>query len=436
MIPKTICFYFELHQPFRVNFSESKNPDDYFEGPGGDNPNYIYGNKNIFEKVAQASYIPATQKWLELLSKHKELKISLAISGVLLDQCILWPDYGLQVIANIRKMLDTGRVELLAETYYHSLACLFSTVEFIEQIQLHRLRLKTLFNYEPTSFRNTELIYNDYIGSLIRQIGYKSTVIEDVAADFEQESAVKLARAKLVNLSPVDLQLAQSNQIDTPAQELSLIIKSYKIVGSFFAMRHHTAEELTKFVKSLEHSPIGIFTDFEIFGEHNGEETQTFQKLEELIDALTLAGYEYKNVTEFNQPAVSQLPEVSHDQHSSWTNSWHSLISWRGNPLQEDAFQKLEQSYTLVQKLKALPADMERDSLLDYWRRLTTSDNFYYMSQLPGEDGVVHAMFNAYPDAQTAYDTYVKVLDSICKIIQTKINSPANKLTEIWDNLV
>ena len=212
---KTLCLYFQLHQPIRLNlvkrfenlakkneiYSNSKNSqtnnsslsksdladssqnllssfpfDDFCVGPSGNNPDFLYGNSTIFDKVAATSYIPGLQFWLEQLKQFPDLKLTLGLSGTFLEQ-MEESQFGTEILTLIRQLLATNRLEILAETYYHSLASLVSQVEFGRQIQKHSDILQRLLGYNPTSFRNTELIFNSQIGQMVESLGYKVQII-------------------------------------------------------------------------------------------------------------------------------------------------------------------------------------------------------------------------------------------------------------------
>ena len=168
----TVCFYFQVHQPFRLKryqVFDIGHDHDYFN----DYVNDRLSNEKILQKVARKCYLPANAVMLELLEKHPEFKISYSLSGVFLDQI---EKYSPETLASFQKLVKTGRVEILDETYYHSLSFLYSKDEFRKQVLMHREKVKKLFGVEPTTFRNTELIYNNELANYIEGMGYKAIV--------------------------------------------------------------------------------------------------------------------------------------------------------------------------------------------------------------------------------------------------------------------
>ncbi len=164
-----VCFYFQVHQPCRLK--------KYSIFDIGTNHNYFeetleksINNQQIFLKVTSKSYLPTNALLLELLNKHPEFKISFSLSGVFLEQALAFAP---EVIESFQKLVKTGQVEILEETYYHSLAFLYSKEEFRQQVSQHRLLIQQLFNYTPQVFRNTELIYNNDLALEIESMGYQ-----------------------------------------------------------------------------------------------------------------------------------------------------------------------------------------------------------------------------------------------------------------------
>src|SRR3989338_7004444 len=132
-------------------------------------------NEKILHKVARKCYLPANKLLLELLNKHPEFKIAYSFSGVFLEQL---ETFSPETLKSFQKLVKTGRVEVLDETYYNSLAFLYSKKEFVRQVELHRAKVKKLFGVTPQVFRDTELIYNNELAKFIEDMGYKAILAE------------------------------------------------------------------------------------------------------------------------------------------------------------------------------------------------------------------------------------------------------------------
>ncbi|NLB41818.1 MAG: alpha-amylase, partial [Clostridiales bacterium] len=167
---KTICFYFQIHQPFRLKryrfFNIGK--DHYYYDD--------YSNEDIMQQIAARSYIPANRMLLDLVNQNMgKFKVAFSISGVALDQMEI---YAPEVIDGFRELSKTGHVEFLTETYAHSLSSLFDPIEFRNQVEQHSERINLLFDQKPTVLRNTELIYSDEIAEMVSGMGYKKMITE------------------------------------------------------------------------------------------------------------------------------------------------------------------------------------------------------------------------------------------------------------------
>jgi len=167
---QSVCLYFQVHQPYRLKkyrFFNLGNDHYYYDD---------YLNKSIMERVAKKSYIPMNNLLLDLIHQHgKAFKVSFSISGSALDQ---FAEFTPHVLDSFKELAKTGNVEFLAETYAHSLVGLKSKKEFVQQIKMHRNKIKELFGVYPVTFRNTELIYSDEIGETIADLGFKGILTE------------------------------------------------------------------------------------------------------------------------------------------------------------------------------------------------------------------------------------------------------------------
>ena len=142
---RTVCFYFQVHQPFRIK------PYRFFDI--GEDHHYWndYLNRLVIRKVAQKCYLPMNSLLLELIERHgSKFKVAFSISGTFLDQI---EAYAPEVLESFQRLVATGQVELLNETYSHSLASLKSKDEFVSLVKKHQQRIQHLFQgYTPKVF--------------------------------------------------------------------------------------------------------------------------------------------------------------------------------------------------------------------------------------------------------------------------------------------
>ncbi|HBY01088.1 MAG TPA: alpha-amylase [Rikenellaceae bacterium] len=383
---KTICFYFQVHQPDRLRLYR-------FFDIGKDSWYYDdFANKTILKRVAEKCYLPANELMLNLIRQHNgAFKIAYSISGVALDQ---FEKFAPEVIDSFKELAKTGCVEFLAETYAHSLSSLISEEEFVFQIKNHSDKIELLFGQKPKVFRNTELIYSDTIGATIAKMGFKGMLTEG-------------AKHILGWKSP--------NYIYTNAinPRLKLLLKNFQLsddIAFRFSDRSWANWPLTsdKYVtwlsKSLEKDDVvNIFMDYETFGEHQQSSTGIFQFLKHLPGAiLSQTNFEFctpSEVCKKHQPvAPLHVPYAI-----SWADEERDVSAWIGNELQNEAFGKLYESREKILKLGD-PA------LLSDFYKLQESDHFYYMCTKFFSDGAVHKYFNPYDTPYEAFINYMNVL--------------------------
>lgn len=381
----SVCVYFQAHQPFRLKRFW---PDDksgffrYFDERS---------NREIFERVAQKCYIPANKLLLNSLDEYKgEFRFSYSITGTLLEQCELW---GKDVLESFRQMAETGAVEFMDETFYHSLSSLFEDKgEFIEEIKEHREHMHDLLGVKPQVFRNTELLYNNTISKIVSDLGYRAILTEGADHVLNGRSPNVLYKAK--------------------GSGLPIIFRNYKLsddIGYRFSSRWWkeyplTAEKWASWASGINEDCINIFMDYETFGEHQWKETGIFSFLQKL------PGEVLKNNLDFSTPLelvekYSPGAEVDIGDFStiSWADMERDTSAWLGNDMQRRCFEEIKLLEPFVRKTK----DSE---LLRIWKHLLTSDHYYYMCTKWLGDGDVHSYFSVHP---TPFDAAVNFMAAL-----------------------
>ncbi|WP_297410406.1 glycoside hydrolase family 57 protein [uncultured Alistipes sp.] len=383
---KTICLYFQVHQPWRLKKYRFFNM--------GKDHNYLDDmlNRSIMQKVARQCYLPMNALLLKLIKENKgRFRCSFSITGIALEQ---FRTFTPEVLDSFKELAATGCVEFLGETYSHSLAALASKEDFVDQVKLHSAAIKKEFGTKPTAFRNTELIYSDEIGAMVADMGFKTMLAEG-------------ARHVLGWKSP---NYVYANAID---QKLRLLLRNYKLsddIAFRFSNQGWDQYPLTadKYVSWLtdENTPgevLNLFMDYETFGEHQNANTGIFDFMRALPKAALASGrLEFATVSEtakkYQPVAVLHCPHVM-----SWADEERDVTAWLGNELQNEAFTKL---YAMKEKLAKL-----KNSDYDYvWNFLQTSDHFYYMATKWLSDGDVHSYFNPYDSSYDAFINYMNVL--------------------------
>jgi alpha-amylase len=407
----TVCFYFQVHQPYRL---KDLRVTDI--GAKGFTPFDEEKNRAIFRKVAEKCYLPANRTMLEMLKADKSFRVSYSLSGVFLDQCEQW---GEDVLQSFRDLAKTGRVEFLAETYYHSLSALHSAGEFCEQVGMHVRAIKRLFGVTPAVFRNTELIFNNEIAQTVRLMGFKGILTEGVDRLLHGRAPNRpyVPPAFRMPASKEKL-IAAHRPLPKRSQDIHVLLKNYRLsddVAFRFSDRNWTSFPLysntfAQWVKDTGGHSINLFMDYETFGEHQWADTGIFDFLRSLPDAFAKHGIVTATPSEVIdswKKRTEQKTDV-YDVHQtiSWADSERDLSAWLGNHIQQSAMDAI---YALEKLVKAT----NDKGLVEQWRKLTTSDHFYYMCTKYWADGDVHKYFSPY---ESPYEAYRRFSHALCDL--------------------
>lgn len=390
-MPRAICLYLHIHQPFRFRkysvFEVGKSSNYWFD------PDFYskQSNEKIFKKVAAKSYRPMLKLLEQNLRLHPEFKFSLSITGIWLEQAEMWaPD----LIEKLKSLVSTGRVEIVGETYYHSLAFFYNRAEFESQVKMHEARIEETFGVTPRVFRNTELSYNDSLAKWADDCGYKGILAEGWDKILEWRSP---------------------NHVYSPknCKTLKLLLKNYRLsddIAFRFSNKSWSQWPLTseKYKTWLETDCcrgglVNLFMDFETFGEHQWSDTGIFSFMNNFISEwLSSENNTFLTVSEAcdYEPPVG---EISMPSTVTWADTERDLSAWIGNDMQTEALSAL---YSMRDDILATN-DIE---LIGDFRRLTTSDHAYYMCTKYWNDGDVHAYFSAYDSPYEAFMYYMNIL--------------------------
>lgn len=386
-----LCFYFEVHQPFRINHYRIKDINSH--------KNYFNDtlNQTIFEKIAKKCYWPTGLLIASLLKRHpNNFKVTFSMSGTFLEQC---QKYDYKLLELYQDILSLPNAEIICETSHHSLASLKDEEEFFHQIEIQRNNLIKLFNKETKAFRNTELIYSNKIGKMISKAGFQVCLLEGWESFLPDGW-----NAHHVFYHPENPQL-------------KLLPKSYKLSDDL-AFRFSnksweswplTAEKYHSWLEKLldgNHEFVGLFMDYETFGEHQWADTGIFEFFDRLItNVATDNRFEFLTISETAQRFSAQAP-MNVDRALSWADTERDTSAWLGNKIQEDAF---ERAYKLKKNIMLL----NDDEITEEWRKLLSSDHFYYMCIKWSNDGDVHKYFSPFDSPYEAYLDYVNILEDL-----------------------
>jgi alpha-amylase len=386
----SVCLYFEVHQPIRLNrFSVFS--------IGNQESSKLYFNKKlnqeIFTKVAKKCYLPTNNLLLDLINKSDgKFRISFSLTGTFIEYC---NEFMPEIIDSFKELFKTGAVDMIEETYYHSLSSLYDELdEFEEQVKLHRQMIKQLFNYKPKVFRNTEAIFDNRIAKKVADMGYKGIITEGTEKILGWRSPNYLYK-------PV-------------SADIKTLLRNYTLsddVGFRFSARmwkDHplTADKFSDWISNCQGDLVNLFMDYETFGEHHWTETGIFDFLANLPDKVFQHDHlDFVTVGE----AVERYEPVG-DIDVPWAISWadedRDVSTWLGNDMQIACFNELKNIGNKIKK----KGDEE---LLNIWRRLQTSDHLYYVSTKGLADGDVHAYFSPYDGPYDGFINFMNVLQDL-----------------------
>jgi alpha-amylase len=397
-----ISFCFEVHQPTRLK-------SDFFWG--GSLLKKVYPDlssiyfdcsedQKIFDRISRKCYLPTNEVILNAIRKfessEKPFKVAYSLSGIFVDQCIKYrPD----VLDSFVVLADTGMVEMMEQTYYHSLTSLFEDKdEFKEQVKMHRELMWDIFGLRPIVFENTELLYNNEIAKLVENMGYKAIFTEGVVAN--------------------------PNYVYRPKDlEICLLLRNYQLtddIGFRFSSRWWEEYPLTsdKYASWLAATPghcINIFCDYETFGEHQWAETGIFEFLshlpEEVLRHQNLRFATPSEIVRNNEP----FDEINVERTISWADLERDTSCWLGNALQHACF-------IYLRKLEGPVKESLDPHLLKIWRLLGLSDHLYYLFTHGGGPGEVHSYFSPYRHPYDAAITYLSILTDFHYRLKERLN--------------
>lgn len=401
-----VCLYFQCHQPYRLRryrlFDIGTELDPFDEE----------ANRAIVERVAGKCYLPANRLLARLQRESGgALRVAFGLTGTLLEQLGAWvPD----ALESFGELVAAG-AEVLGETYHHSLAALADPVEFEAQVRRHTAEVERRFGVRPTIFRNTELIWTDALGPIVRALGFRAALVEGADPVLGWRSPNHVYRAA-----------------GTPS--LRLLPRHYRLsddVGFRFSNRAWdgwpvTAERYAEWIAAAPGESVHLFLDYETFGEHQWEETGIFEFLRRLPEECRRRGIRFVSPSEL--AGREPVGELSFPAPTSWADEDRGVTAWLGNRMQAAAHERL---YRLGEAARSAPAPLR-----ERWRRLGTSDHLYYMCTKWFSDGDVHKYFSPWETPYDAFIAYMNVLQDLEQRLEVwgglRHHSPGDTPHQTW----
>ena len=380
---KSVCLYFNLHQPNRLK------PYTFFDI--GKNRFYEDDklNKDFLDKISAECYLPMNQIMMDNIQKlGNQFKINLSLSGTLIEQMEAHrPD----VLQSFKSLANTGQVEFIGQTYYHSLSYIYSPKEFERQVKKHSKKIKEHFGQKPKVFRNTGMIYSNDLAARMEKMGFTGIMAEGIGHHLNGRSYNQLYQAPNV-------------------VSIKTLIKNYKLsadvtkkfVDTNWSEYPLTADKYANWIAGDSGECVNIFMPYETFGQHVNRESGIFDFIKALPKAILDKGLTFSTASEVTK---NLTPKDIYDIHvpMSWRDNEKDLSAWARNTMQQEALKKL---YSLEKTV----IDSKDPDLIHVWSKLQTADHFYYMSTKAFEAATERDAISPYDSPYSGYIYFMNAL--------------------------
>ncbi|MBR1978743.1 MAG: glycoside hydrolase family 57 protein [Akkermansia sp.] len=369
-----ISLTFYAHQPNRLI------PYDFFKI--GEHAFYEDDELNgrVLSEVAERCYLPANRLMKQLIElSDGKFKFALALSGVILEQARYHrPD----LIESFRELAETGCVEFLAMPYYASLASLYSTGEFAEQVNEHVDLIEDLFGQKPKVLWNTGMLYSNAIAAQAFDLGFSGIMADGSSRLMSNRHTNDLQCAPLIAKTKTLIRNRHLSN-DLANRRVDPSWSEYPLSPYTFA----------DWLSQQEGQVVNISMDYETLGERQPDSSGVFEFWRSMIMATLFNGNVFMTPSE----AVESFDSVGTlDCPSPATcSTYGTTTQWNGNVMQQEALKKI---YDLEAAVKA---SEDRD-MIHVWRKLQSADHFHYMEKSNG--------FTPYPSPYDAYIYYMNAL--------------------------
>lgn len=375
---KKICLYFKIHQ--RINLRRYR-----FFDIGTDHYYYDdFENERLINDLALRSYIPALETLSNMIGKHgKQFKIAISISGVSLEQLEI---YAPNVIERLQSIVDTGCVELVAEPYTHGLSSIIDADSFVTEVSRQTKKIEEYFGVKPSILSNSDLIYNDEIGLVAANMGFKAMLTEGAKHVLGWKSPHFVYHCSLA--PSLKLLLRDINFSD----DISLRFSNPQWEGyPLFA---------DKYVNRIAKLPndeqiINIFMNLSALGVAQPLSSHILDFIYALPEEAIKNDISFVTPSEIVKSHNSVGP-LNVPDNLSWLDEERDLSSCMGNVMQKEAFDKLN---SLAERIK-IANDLHLNQDWDY---LQDSEHFRLMTTKPSHVGLDRGMYESAFDAFTNY---------------------------------
>lgn len=388
---KTICFYFELHEPIhlkRYRFFDIGTDHYYYDD---------YANDSKINELAERSYIPALNTLIEMVEKSDgAFKVALSVSGVTLEQLEI---HAPAVVDLLHKLNNTGCCEFLSEPYSHGLSSLANEDCFVDEVQRMNTKLKQMFGKTPKVFRNSSLVYSDEIGAMVASMGFKGMITEGAKHILGWKSPHYLYHC-------------------SAAPNLKLLLRDFKLsddIGLRFSNSEWSefplfADKYVDWIDALpaEEQLVNVFMRLRVLG----MDQPLWSNILDFMKAIPACAKEKGIVFSTPTEVITKLKSVSGIEALypvSWSDEERDTSAWLGNVMQREAFEKL---YSVAERVHI--CDDRR--IKQDWDYLQASNNFRYMTT---KETGISLDRGIYDSAYDAFTNYMNILADFIKRVNS-----------------
>ena len=375
---KTICLYFEIHQIIhlkRYRFFDIGTDHYYYDD---------YENDRTISDIAERSYMPALNTFLEMIKEHGEyFKVAFSISGVGIEQLEM---HAPQVLAKLQELNDIGCVEFLAEPYSHGLSSLVNDECFEADVKKQMAKMEEYFGKKPTVLRNSSLIYSDEIGNLAASMGFKGVLTEGAKQVLGWKSphyVYNCCMAPNLKLLLRDVELSDDISLRFSNTDWS----GYPLFADNYINK----------IASLPDNEqvINIFMELLALGISQPLSSNILEFIKALPRCAKQKGITFSTPSEICGKMKS-VGDLLVPDAMSWVDEERDVSCWLGNPMQREAFNKL---YSIADRVRiANDPRINQD-----WDYLQASNNFRFMTTKPSNVGLDRGIYSSPFDAFTNY---------------------------------
>lgn len=402
---KTICLHFHAHQPYRLKKYRFFNiGQEHFYADD-------QVNKENLHHVSHSSYAPLNAVLMEMKEQYGDaFKASIGLSGLLAQQL---KESEAAVYDTFRRATNDGTIEIVGETYSHSLASLGDRQEFERQVKKQQALIKKDFKQTAKTFRNTDLIFNNTIADMVSDLGFKTILTEG-------------AEALLDWRSPNFLYLSQG------ASAINILTRNHRLSDNVTFGYHalgggDTTISSRRFIDLIKHEEqgdiINLFLDYETFGEYISSENGIFDFLRAFVREVC-ADAELQFATP-SEAVTKHKPgeQIGVTAPISCANARRNMSTWLDNELQREVFSQI---YSIGEQMR----EKGDNSLSDAWEMLQSSDHFCTLSFKDEERGHGHNRRFSYQSPYDAFINYMNILSDLMLQLKEKTPNRTIKIKE------